>query len=57
MNYLDSQDRVVAVETIRAAHPNMPIPEGADLSGIGYQRILPAPAAPALLAHLSDKAY
>ena len=42
MNYLDDQDHVVAVDVIRAAHPNMSIPDGADLSGIGYRRILPA---------------
>ena len=42
MNYLDDQDHVVAVDVIRAAHPNMSIPEGADLSDIGYRRILPA---------------
>ena len=28
--------------TIRAAHPSMSIPDGADLSGLGYEPIVPA---------------
>lgn len=43
MNYIhEATGAVQNIATIREAHPNMSIPDGADLSGIGYRRILPA---------------
>lgn len=43
MNYINiASGQVTSIAVIREAHPNMSIPEGADLSGIGYRRILPA---------------
>ena len=46
MNYIDANNQVVALAVIRGAHPNMSIPDGADLTGIGYQRIYPAQTIP-----------
>ena len=46
MNYIDANNQVVALAVIRDAHPNMSIPDGADLTGIGYQRIYPAQTIP-----------
>ena len=46
MNYIDANNQVVALAAIREAHPNMSIPDGADLTGIGYQRIYPAQTIP-----------
>lgn len=42
MNYINSANQVVAIQAIRELHPNMSIPDGADLTSIGYERILPA---------------
>ena len=47
MNYIhEATDAVQNIATIREAHPNMSIPDGADLTGIGYQRIYPAQTIP-----------
>ena len=46
MNYINSHKQVVAIAAIRETHPNMSIPDGADLTGIGYQRIYPAQTIP-----------
>ena len=42
MNYINSHKQVVAIAAIRETHPNMSIPDGADLSDIGYERVYPA---------------
>ena len=43
MNYIhEATGTVVHIAAIREAHPNMSIPDGADLTGVGYLRILPA---------------
>lgn len=42
MNYINREtSEVISLETIRANHPNMSIPDGADLTDIGYDRIHP----------------
>ena len=46
MNYIDSNNQVVALVVIREAHPNMSIPDGADLRDIGYERVYPALTTP-----------
>ena len=46
MNYIDANNQVVALPVIRAAHPNMSIPDGADLRDIGYERVYPALTTP-----------
>ena len=46
MNYIDANNQVVALAVIRNTYPNMSIPDGADLTGIGYQRIYPAQTIP-----------
>ena len=46
MNYIDSNNQVVALVVIREAHPNMSIPDGADLRDIGYERVHPALTTP-----------
>ena len=73
MNYINNvTGTTVSIGAIRETHPNMSIPDGADLSDIGYERVYPAlttpiatesevlvsmpPEVPALLSHLSDKA-
>ena len=43
MNYIhEATGAVLSISAIREAHPNMSVPEGADLSGIGYSKVLPA---------------
>lgn len=47
MNYINETTQVVcSIQAIRQAHPNMSIPDGADLTDIGYERILPAVSTP-----------
>ena len=47
MNYIhEATGAVLNIAAIREAHPNMSIPDGADLTGIGYQRIYPAQTIP-----------
>lgn len=47
MNYVNSKTpEVVSLNTIRANHPNMSIPDGADLADIGYAKIYPPVAIP-----------
>ena len=46
MNYIDSNNQVVALVVIREAHPNISIPDGADLRDIGYERVYPALTTP-----------
>ena len=46
MNYIDANNQVVALAVIRDAHPNMSIPDGADLRDIGYERVYPALTTP-----------
>ena len=46
MNYIDANNQVVALPVIRDAHPNMSIPDGADLRDIGYERVYPALTTP-----------
>ena len=46
MNYINSVNQVVAIQAIRELHPNMSIPDGADLTSIGYERIYPALSMP-----------
>ena len=42
MNYVNKEtSEVISLDTIRANHPNMSIPDGADLTDIGYDRIHP----------------
>ena len=41
MNYINSSGQVVAIQAIRELHPNMSIPDGADLTDIGYAKIYP----------------
>ena len=38
MNYIDANNQVVALASIRNTYPNMSIPDGADLSSIGYRK-------------------
>lgn len=40
--YIDTNEKEVSIADIRIAHPSMSIPEGADLSDIGYSKVLPA---------------
>ena len=43
MNYIhEATGTVLSIAAIREAHPNMSIPDGADLSDIGYERVYPA---------------
>ena len=47
MNYINNvSGTIVSIDAIRETHPNMGIPDGADLTGIGYQRIYPAQTIP-----------
>lgn len=47
MNYINNvTGTIVSIDAIRETHPNMSIPDGADLTGIGYQRIYPAQTIP-----------
>ena len=47
MNYIhEATGAVLNIATIREAHPNMSIPDGADLSDIGYERVYPALTTP-----------
>ena len=47
MNYVNSKTlEVVSLDAIRASHPNMSIPDGADLANIGYAKIYPPVAIP-----------
>ena len=47
MNYINNvTGTTVSIDAIRETHPNMSIPDGADLTGIGYQRIYPAQTIP-----------
>ena len=41
MNYINSSGQVAAIQAIRELHPNMSIPDGADLTDIGYAKIYP----------------
>lgn len=41
MRYLNEQGNAVSVQEIRDVRPDMSIPEGADLTEIGYRLILP----------------
>ena len=42
MNYVNSKTlEVVSLDTIRVNHPNVSIPDGADLTDIGYAKIYP----------------
>ena len=42
MNYVNNKTlEVVSLDTIRTNHPNMSIPDGADLPDIGYAKIYP----------------
>ena len=43
MNYIDANNQVVALASIRGAHPNMSIPDGADLTDIGYRKLINTP--------------
>jgi hypothetical protein len=38
MNYIGTDGTVATLNAVRSAHPNMSIPEGADLTSIGYER-------------------
>ena len=43
MNYIHTAtQQVESISAIRAANPNMSIPDGADLASLGYAQILPA---------------
>ena len=43
MNYIhEATGAVQNIAAIREAHPNMSIPDGADLGDIGYERVYPA---------------
>ena len=47
MNYIhEATGTVLSIAAIREAHPNMSIPDGADLSDIGYERVYPALTTP-----------
>ena len=47
MNYVNNKTlEVVSLDTIRTNHPNMSIPDGADLIDIGYAKIYPPVAIP-----------
>ena len=46
MNYIDANNQVVALASIRNTYPNMSIPDGADLRDIGYERVYPALTTP-----------
>ena len=47
MNYINNvTGTTVSIDAIQETHPNMSIPDGADLTGIGYQRIYPAQTIP-----------
>ena len=47
MNFINNvTGTIVSIDAIRETHPNMSIPDGADLTGIGYQRIYPAQTIP-----------
>ena len=44
MNYIhEATGTVVHIAAIREAHPNMSIPDGADLTGIGYRKFINTP--------------
>lgn len=43
MNYINANNQVVALAAIRDAHPNMSIPDGADLTDIGYRKFINTP--------------
>lgn len=43
MNYIhEATGTVVHISAIREAHPNMSIPDDADLRDIGYEKVYPA---------------
>lgn len=43
MNYINTETLVVSdLNTLRYQHPNMSIPDGADLSDIGYEKVYPS---------------
>ena len=46
MNYIDANNQVVALASIRNTYSNMSIPDGADLRDIGYERVYPALTTP-----------
>lgn len=47
MNYINETTQIVcSIQAIRQAHPNMSIPDGADLQDIGYATVLPALTVP-----------
>ena len=44
MNYIHTQTKVVeSIHAIRAANPRTSIPDGADLTALGYAQVFPAP--------------
>ena len=43
MNYIDANNQVVALASIRDTYPNMSIPDGADLTLIGYRKYKETP--------------
>lgn len=46
MNYINTSGQVVAIQAIRELLSTMSIPDGADLTGIGYERVFPALSMP-----------
>ena len=42
MNYINQDGTQMSIDTVRALHPNMSIPDGANLDDIGFAQILPA---------------
>ena len=47
MNYINNvTGTIVSIDAIRETHPDMSIPDGADLRDIGYERVYPALTTP-----------
>lgn len=48
MNYINSKNEVFSLASIRESFPNMSIPDGADISELGFFRIYPAISLPSV---------